>query len=147
MFIVRSPLKVNGLANAKIQDCGNRLKPSDTLAQPTPESTAERLAQKPTSGSASSPTGSPKSTDTAAPSAGVSVVNEKQTRLFEARSAHRRAIEERETAEANEDQAQKALHKAAETFRAAQTCAGHARHNLGLARQAFNAASDAYAAA
>jgi len=74
LFIVRSPLEINGLANVKNQDCGNRLKPSDTLAQTAPESTAEQLAQKPTSGSASSPTGSPKPSDIAAPSAGVSEV-------------------------------------------------------------------------
>ena len=75
LFIVRSPLEINELANVKNQENGNRSKPCDTLAQPAPESTAERLAQKPTSGRASSPAGSPKPTDTAAPSAGVSVVN------------------------------------------------------------------------
>jgi len=74
LFIVRSALEINGLQIVKNQECGNRSKPSDTLAQSTPESTVERLAQKPTSGRASSPAGSPKPSDIAAPSAGVSEV-------------------------------------------------------------------------
>ena len=108
LFIVRSPLEINELANAKIQYYGNRSKPCDTLAHSAPESTAERLAQKPTSGRASSPAGSPKSSTVAEHSAGTGEVKA----LEAAAAAYVAAIEESEAAEAKLKAAFKA-HRAA----------------------------------
>ena len=109
LFIVRSPLEINELANVKNQENGNRSKPCDTLAQPAPESTAERLAQKPTSGSASSPTGSPKSADIAAPSAGVSAVNDLEANYIEASRAFNEALDAREEAYIQRENAELAV--------------------------------------
>jgi hypothetical protein len=141
MFIVRSPLEINELANVKNQECRNRSKPSDTLAQSAPESTAERLAQKPTSGSASSPTGSPKSTDTAAPSAGVSVVND----LARAAAAHIAAMTAASAAREKLDALRFAREKADEAEFAARLLYGVYKKELSAARAAHLAASAAFA--